>query len=84
MNLPIDHLTADASTTNMCLEFSSGETIAFDTKGIGHKHSPSRDSSDSHFPPPFYSAFDFLASGIVPDDTLHLSHKHPLFGTRAA
>ena len=62
MNLPIAHLTLDASPKNPCLKFSNGDTVALDKKEIGFKRSTSRDLSNSYFKSYFYCASDFLSS----------------------
>ena len=62
LKFPIDHLTAATSPTNLCLDFSSGDTVDIEMKDIGHRRIPYRDLSNSHFPPSFYCAYDFIAS----------------------
>ena len=62
LDFPMSHLTATASPTKLCLEFSSGDTVDLEMKDIGRRRIPSRDLSNSHFPPSFSCASDFLAS----------------------
>ena len=58
----MDHLTASASTKYICLEFSRGDTIDIEMKDIGCRSIPSRDLSNSKFPPAFYFVSNFIAS----------------------
>ena len=43
LKFSIDHLTEYASTTKLCLDFSSGDTVDLDMKEIGRRRIPSRD-----------------------------------------
>ena len=55
-------LTVDDPPTNLCLDFSRGDTVDLDMKEIGHRRITSRDFSDSQFPPSFSCVSDFLSS----------------------
>ena len=61
--------------TKLCIEFFSEDTVDLDMKGIGNRHIPSRDSSNSHFPPSFSCASDFLASSDTYFLQKHQSHS---------
>ena len=54
------HLTSADSPTKLCIEFSSGNTVYLDMKEIGRRRIPSRELSNSHFPPYFYCSSAFL------------------------
>ena len=56
------HLTEAAYPTKLCLDFYSGNTVYLEMKDISRRHINSRDFSNSHFPPSFSCASDFLAS----------------------
>ena len=63
----MSQLTADASPKKLCLEFSSGYTVDLEMKEIGRRRIPSRDLSNSQFPPAFSCASDFLDSSETSD-----------------
>ena len=67
INFPISHLNAAASTTKLCIDFSSSDTVDIKMKEIIRRQIPSRDLSNSHFSPDFYCASAFLASTKSPD-----------------
>ena len=75
LNFPMSHFTVAASLTKLCIEFSSEDTVDLDMKGIGNRHIPSRDLSNSHFPPSFSCASDFLASSDTYFLQKHQSHS---------
>ena len=56
------HLTAADYPTKLFLEFSSGDTVDLNRKKIVRRSIPSSYFSNSHFPPSFYCAYDFLVS----------------------
>ena len=56
------YLTADDSPTNTCLNVSSSYTVNIDKKQICRRRITSREFSNSHFPPSFSCAYEFLAS----------------------
>ena len=62
LNFPMAYLTVAVSTKKLCLEFYSRDTFDIEMKDIGCRHIPSRDLSNSHFPPYFYCASDLPAS----------------------
>ena len=62
LKFPMSQLTAAAPPTKLCLEFSSGDTVAIEMKDIGKRRIPSRDLSNSNFLPSFYFASYFLSS----------------------
>ena len=74
LNFPVTHLTADASPTKLCLEFSSGDTIDLKMNEIGHRRIISRHLKNSHFPLSFYCASDFLVS----DDSSYWKISAPI------
>ena len=51
LKLPMTHLNAADSPTKLCIEFSSGNTVDLETKGICCSCIPSKDLSNSHTPP---------------------------------
>ena len=61
LTFPIVHLTAATYTKNICLDFSSANTVDLEVKEIGRRCIPSSNLSNSHFLPSFYCASDFLA-----------------------
>ena len=62
LNFPMAHLTAAASPKNLHLDFFSGDTVNLEMKEISRRHIPSRDFPNSHLPPYFSCASDFLDS----------------------
>ena len=62
INFPMSHITVYASTTKLCLDFFSCDTVDIEMKEIGRSRISSRDLSNSYFPPEFSCASDFIAS----------------------
>ena len=60
LKFPIFHLTTAVYPTKLFLELFSGDTVDLDMKEIGHRLIPYRYFSNSHSPPSFYCAYDFL------------------------
>ena len=58
----MDDITLDASPTKLRLKFSSWDTIDLEMKEFGRKQILSREFTNSHFPPAFSCASNFLAS----------------------
>ena len=67
LNFHMAHITADDSPKNICLKFYNGSTVDLDMKEIGRRRIPSRDLQNSHFPPAFYYAYDFIDSSETSD-----------------
>ena len=65
IKFPMAHLTAAASTTKLHLDFSSIDTVDLDMKEIGSGRIPSREFSNSHFPPSFSCASEFIVSSYT-------------------
>ena len=62
VKISVDHLTVAASTTDICLDFSSGDTVDLEMKENGCRRIPSREFSNSHFPQSFSYASNFIDS----------------------
>ena len=54
------HITAAASPTKLCLDFSSVDTFDLKMKEIGRRWILSRDLTNSHFLTTFSCAYDFI------------------------
>ena len=62
LNFPMGNLTSAASPTRLCLEFSSGDAVDIEMKEIGCRQIPSRELSNSNFPPSLCCDSEFIYS----------------------